>query len=35
MSAIVRAVPSNDHHWAGYLLGFALGGFFDDILLHL
>jgi uncharacterized membrane protein len=21
-------------HWAGYLLGFALGGFFDGILLH-
>ncbi|PZN29727.1 MAG: DUF2243 domain-containing protein, partial [Proteobacteria bacterium] len=20
--------------WAGYLLGFALGGFFDGILLH-
>ena len=30
MSAIVRA----DHPWAGYLLGFALGGFFDGILLH-
>lgn len=22
------------HPWAGYLLGFALGGFFDGILLH-
>jgi uncharacterized membrane protein len=22
------------HHWAAYLLGFALGGFFDGILLH-
>ncbi len=22
------------YHWSGYLLGFALGGFFDGILLH-
>lgn len=21
-------------HWPGWLLGFALGGFFDGILLH-
>jgi uncharacterized membrane protein len=34
MSATVRAGSSNDHPWAGYLLGFALGGFFDGILLH-
>lgn len=33
MSA-VRAGSSDDHPWAGYLLGFALGGFFDGILLH-
>ncbi|WEX09127.1 DUF2243 domain-containing protein [Chelativorans sp. AA-79] len=23
-----------EYHWAGYLLGFAIGGFFDGILLH-
>jgi uncharacterized membrane protein len=36
------AVPSQDYEprfsnsllWAGYLLGFGLGGFFDGILLH-
>ncbi|MFW7345388.1 MAG: DUF2243 domain-containing protein [Pigmentiphaga sp.] len=27
-------VPSASFRWAGYLLGFALGGFFDGILLH-
>lgn len=25
---------SRQFHWAGYLLGFALGGFFDGVLLH-
>ena len=25
---------SRRFHWSGYLLGFALGGFFDGILLH-
>ncbi|MCA6114342.1 DUF2243 domain-containing protein [Bradyrhizobium sp. WSM 1738] len=25
---------SSGYHWSGYLLGFALGGFFDGILLH-
>jgi len=27
-------VPSRLFRWSGYLLGFALGGFFDGILLH-
>lgn len=34
MSATAHAGSGNDHPWAGYLLGFALGGFFDGILLH-
>src|SRR5690606_37996060 len=25
---------SAEYRWAGYLLGFAIGGFFDGILLH-
>lgn len=29
-----REQPSSAFIWAGYLLGFALGGFFDGILLH-
>lgn len=32
---ITSATPFSPHLlWAGYLLGFALGGFFDGILLH-
>lgn len=30
----IRHVFSHRFLWAGYLLGFALGGFFDGILLH-
>lgn len=25
---------SRAYRWAGYMLGFAMGGFFDGILLH-
>lgn len=25
---------SGEFRWAGYMLGFGLGGFFDGILLH-
>lgn len=32
MTAVARR--SDRFSWAGYLLGFALGGFFDGILLH-
>jgi uncharacterized membrane protein len=27
-------MPTKSFRWAGYLLGFGLGGFFDGILLH-
>jgi len=30
----VARAASRRHSWAGYVLGFALGGFFDGILLH-
>jgi uncharacterized membrane protein len=30
----VQAGFSSAFHWSGYALGFALGGFFDGILLH-
>lgn len=33
-SATGQAAPIGKLNWAGYLLGFALGGFFDGILLH-
>lgn len=29
-----REAPSGKFTWSGYVLGFALGGFFDGILLH-
>jgi uncharacterized membrane protein len=29
-----REPHSASRPWAGYLLGFSLGGFFDGILLH-
>lgn len=32
--ASAAATDSSRRSWAGYLLGFALGGFFDGILLH-
>lgn len=31
---MTRAGDSGRYRWSGYLLGFALGGFFDGILLH-
>lgn len=34
MTGSVRVGSSSQLSWAGYLLGFALGGFFDGILLH-
>lgn len=38
MSAVSNELPSSGFsgrlRWAGYLLGFGLGGFFDGILLH-
>jgi uncharacterized membrane protein len=32
--AAIRPPHKRAFNWAGYLLGFALGGFFDGILLH-
>lgn len=31
---MTRTGANRRYHWSGYLLGFALGGFFDGILLH-
>ena len=31
---MIRTGTSRRYRWSGYLLGFALGGFFDGILLH-
>ncbi|MEZ0167881.1 DUF2243 domain-containing protein [Microvirga sp. TS319] len=31
---MARVEASGRYRWSGYLLGFALGGFFDGILLH-
>lgn len=33
-AVMVRTEFSRPFQWAGYLVGFALGGFFDGILLH-
>ncbi|WP_108397001.1 DUF2243 domain-containing protein [Devosia submarina] len=34
MAEAATARPGRQLHWSFYLLGFALGGFFDGILLH-
>jgi uncharacterized membrane protein len=34
MAEAATAKPGRQLQWSGYLLGFALGGFFDGILLH-
>jgi uncharacterized membrane protein len=31
---VIRTDANDRYRWSGYLLGFALGGFFDGILLH-
>ena len=31
---VANTAPRRYHPWSGYVLGFALGGFFDGILLH-